>query len=164
MDARNKPGMTLSLTSDLEFTLTRVFDCPRRLVFEAWTQPQHMRQWYGCGMAELLVCEIDLRVGGAYRFIMRQPDGSTGKIHGVYREVTAPSRLIYTQAYISEAFASPHALITTSFVEARGKTTLTSTALHETRADRDAHLASGVERGAAASLDSLERHLATMTS
>jgi uncharacterized protein YndB with AHSA1/START domain len=162
VDARNKSSLMLTLPSDLEFTLTRVFDAPRRLVFEAWTEPTHMRQWYGCGMAELIVCDIDLRVGGFYRFTMRQADGQNGTIQGIYREVAAPARLIYTQGYVAEGFTSPIALVTTSFAEADGKTTLTSTALHDSRADRDMHLASGVEHGAAASLDSLEAHLRKM--
>ena len=162
MDAKNKSGMTLTLPSDLEFKLTRAFDAPRRLVFEAWTQPEHMRHWYGCDMAELIVCEIDLRAGGAYRFIMRETSGRTGKLHGVYRDVQAPARLIYTQGYVTEGFASPIALVTTTFAEVDGKTLLASVALHDTKADRDAHLASGVEHGAAASLDNLEAHLRTM--
>jgi uncharacterized protein YndB with AHSA1/START domain len=75
MITRDVARMTLTLPSEREFALTRVFDAPRRLVFEAWTKPEHVRRWYGCEAFTLLVCDIDLRIGGAYRYTMRAPDG-----------------------------------------------------------------------------------------
>ena len=127
MDAVTKHKMTLTLPSDLEFQLTRVFDAPRRLVFQAWTEPKHLAKWYGCGMAELMVCDIDLKVYGGYRYTMRHGDGGGGTIFGVYREIAAPERLVYTQGYVADGFLSPNALVTVTFAERNGVTTLTST-------------------------------------
>ena len=95
MLARNQNRMTMVLPSDREIVLTRVFDAPRRLVFEAWTKPEHVRRWYGCGGYSLQVCEIDLRVGGAWRYTLRAPDGVTHTLQGTYREIAAtkPPRL-----------------------------------------------------------------------
>lgn len=163
MDARIKHAMTLTLPSDREIVLTRVFNAPRHLVFDAWTKPEHMQHWYGCNFATLRLCEIDLRPGGAYRFVMHA-NGADHTMKGVYREIVRPDRLIYTEGYVTEGFASHEALVTVAFVERDGKTTLTSTILHGSREDRDAHLKSGMERGAAETLNRLEEHLQTMES
>jgi uncharacterized protein YndB with AHSA1/START domain len=154
--------MTLLLPSDREIVLTRVFAAPRDLVFEAWTRPEHVRQWYGCGEFALAVCEIDLRVGGAYRYTMHAADGSEHTMQGVYREIVPPGRLVYTEQYVSRGFTSNAALVTVPFAEHGGLTTLTSTILHRSKEDRDGHLASGMETGAGAVLDRLAQHLATM--
>ena len=148
MDAITKQKMTLTLPSDLEFQITRTFDAPAGLVFRAWTETKHIKQWYGCEMAKLTRCDVDLNVDGGYRYTMRHPGGS-GTIFGVYREIAAPERLVYTQGYVTDGFLSPNALATVTFVERNGRTTLTSMAAHTSKADRDAHLASGVEQGAA---------------
>ncbi len=161
MDAIAKQKMTLTLPSDLEFQITRTFDAPAHLVFRAWTEKKHLEQWYGCGLAELFKCDVDLTVDGGYRYTMRHA-GGTGTIFGVYREIAAPGRLVYTQGYVTDGFLSPNALATVTFVERNGRTTLTSTAAHSSKADRDAHLASGVEKGAETSLERLEAHIRTM--
>ena len=148
MDAITKHKMTLTLPSDVEFRLSRAFDAPRRLVFRAWTEPKHLKQWYGC-MSNLTKCDVDLTVDGGYRYTMgaaRQPPGT---IFGVYREIVAPERLVYTQGFVTEGFLTPNALVTTTFDEQNGRTTLTSTVWHNSKADRDMHLSSGVEHGAA---------------
>ena len=154
--------MTLVLPSDREIVLTRVFAAPRGLVFEAWTRPEHVRQWYGCGEFTLAVCEIDLRVGGAYRYTMLSPDGAEHTTQGVYREIVPPGRLVYTEQYVSRGSTSNAALVTVLFAEHGGLTTLTSTILHQSKEDRDGHLDSGMETGAGAVLDRLAQHLATM--
>jgi uncharacterized protein YndB with AHSA1/START domain len=161
VDAISKSKMTFTLPSDLEFSLTRAFDAPRELVFQAWTEPKHLKRWFGC-MAGLTKCDVDLSVAGGYRYTMGEASGRAGTIFGVYREIAAPGRLIYTQGYVTDGFLSPNALVTVTFVEQDGKTTLTSTTWHNSRADRDMHLASGVETGAAASFDQLEAHIRTM--
>lgn len=163
MLAKNSAAMKLTLPSDREFAITRVFNAPRRRLFEAWTRPEHVKQWYGCSTSTLLVCEIDLRIGGAWRYTMRGPDGANHTMQGVYREIIAPDRLVYTEQYVTTAFTSNAALVTVTFVEQAGKTTLTSTVLHGSREDRDAHLNSGVESGAAETLDRLAQHLAMMS-
>jgi uncharacterized protein YndB with AHSA1/START domain len=162
MDAFTKHKMTLSLRSDLEFRLTRSFDAPAELVFRAWTEPKHLAQWFGCAAAGLTKCDIDLQINGGYRYTMAMPDGGAGTIFGVYREVMSPARLVYTQGFVTDGFLSPNCLVTVTFVEEHGRTTLASSLLHNSKADRDAHLASGVEAGAATSLDRLEAHIRTM--
>ncbi len=161
MLAKNS-GVMLTLPSDREIVLTRVFNAPRRLVFEAWTRPEHVRQWYGCRIMTLLVCEIDLRVGGAYRYTMRAPDGVEHTMQGVYREIVPPARLVYTERYVTQGFTSNEALVTVIFAELDGMATLTSTVLHQSKADRDGHLGSGMETGAAEVYDRLAEHLVTM--
>jgi uncharacterized protein YndB with AHSA1/START domain len=154
--------MILTLPSDLEFQLMRVFDAPRGLVFEAWTDPKHLRRWYGCDLAELVLCDADIKIHGGYRYTMRLPNGAYGTIFGVYREVAAPERLVYTQGFVTDGLLTPNALATVTFIERNGRTTLTSTLAHNSKADRDMHLSSGVEAGAGSSFDRLEAHLATM--
>ncbi len=161
MDAIAKQKMTLTLPSDLEFQVTRAFDAPVELVFRAWTETKHIKHWYGCELAELIKCDVDLSVDGGYRYTMRHAGGS-GTIFGVYREIAAPKRLVYTQGYVTDGFLSPNALVTVTFIERSGRTTLSSLAVHSSKADRDAHLASGVEQGAKSSLDRLEAHIRTM--
>jgi uncharacterized protein YndB with AHSA1/START domain len=162
MLARSQDRMTMILPSDKEIVLTRVFDAPRRLVFEAWTRPEHVRRWYGCGQIALVACEIDLRVGGAWRYTLCTPDGAQLTIAGVYREIMPPGRLVYTEQLDGQGFTSKEALVSVLFAEHDGMTVLTCTMLHASRADRDARLATGVEKGAGETYDRLAEHLATM--
>jgi uncharacterized protein YndB with AHSA1/START domain len=150
------------LPSDREIVLTRVFDAPSRLVFEAWTRPEHVVRWYGCGQVSLVACKIDLRVGGAWRYTMRAPDGAARTMRGIYREIVPPGRLVYTEQCVSAGFTSNEALVTVLFAEHDGMTILTSTILHGSKEDRDAQLASGMEQGAGEVLDRLARHVAAM--
>jgi len=156
------PDTTLTVTtpSDREITLTRVFDAPRRLVFEAWTRTEHVPHWYGCASMKMLVCEIDLRPGGAWRYVLSQPEGGEFGMHGVYREVAAPDRLVYTEVF--EAFPDHEALVTMILEEQDGKTKMTATSLYESVEVRDAVIASGMESGAAESLNRLAERVETM--
>jgi len=162
MLARTAYSMTLLLPSDREIVLIRVFDAPRRLVFDAWTRPEHVIRWYGCGELALAACEIDLRAGGAYRHTLLAPSGVTHTIKGVYREISPPGRLVYTEQYATQGFTSGEALVTVLLAEHAGMTTLTSTIVHASKADRDRHLAAGFEQGAGETLDRLARHVARM--
>jgi uncharacterized protein YndB with AHSA1/START domain len=162
VDAKVGNALKVITPSDREIVLTRTFDAPRRLVFAAMTQPEHVRHWYGCGIMTLTVCEIDLRVGGAYRFTMRAPDGVHHTLQGTYREITPPDRIVFTEGYVTEGFQSEEALVTSVFTERDGKTTLTVTVLHASRENRDGHLNAGMEAGAGESYDRLAAHLATM--
>jgi uncharacterized protein YndB with AHSA1/START domain len=162
MLARNDAALVLTLPSDREIVLSRVFSAPRRLVFEAWTKPEHVKQWYGCSIMTLPVCEIDLRVGGAYRYVMRDPAGAAHTMRGIYREIVRPERLVYTQQYVTEGFTSGEALVTVLLAEHGGMTTLTNTILHRSREDRDAHLSTGMEKGVAEMLGRLDDHIAAM--
>jgi uncharacterized protein YndB with AHSA1/START domain len=162
MDAKVGNALKVTTPSDREIVLTRTFDAPRRLVFAAMTTPEHVRHWYGCGIMTLTVCEIDLRVGGAYRFTMRAPDGVHHTLQGTYREITPPDRIVFTEGYVTEGFQSEEALVTSVFTERDGKTTLTVTVLHASRENRDGHLNAGMEAGAGEAYDRLAAHLATM--
>jgi len=162
MDAITRHKMTLTLPSDVEFRLTRAFDAPRSLVFQAWTEPKHLKHWFGC-VGGLGRCDVDLTVDGGYRYVMNMAPGqSHGVMFGIYREIVAPERIVSTQGFVADGFLTPNALATTTFDEQNGRTTLTSTIWHNTKADRDAYLASGVEQGSVASFDALEAHLRTM--
>ncbi len=123
MLARSQDRITMILPSDREIVLTRVFDAPRRLVFEAWTRPEHVRRWYGCRAFEMTACEIDLSVGGAWRYVLRGPDGVTHTMRGCYREISPPGRLVFTEQYAAQGFTSTEALVRVLFAEHDGMTT-----------------------------------------
>ncbi len=141
--------------------MTRVFDAPRRLVFEAWTKPEHLVRWWGMRGSTLRVCEVDLRLGGAWRFVLRAPDGNDYGFGGKYLEITPPERLAYTFSF--DGAPGAEAVETLTFVEKDGKTTLTSTTLHTSVENRDGHVRSGMEEGMRQTLDRLEELLQTMS-
>lgn len=161
MDVRNPDALTLSFPTDREIVLTRVFAAPRALVWEAWTNPTQVRRWYGCSSMTLAHCEIDLRVGGAYRFVMRGPDGTDWPTSGVYREIVRPARLVYTERFNDDP--NKEALVTLPLEERGGRTTIRSTALYASAEAVAAVIRIGLEEGAAESLDRLAAHLKTMT-
>jgi uncharacterized protein YndB with AHSA1/START domain len=153
-------ALKVSAQSDREIVMTRVFDAPRELVFEAYTRPELLKRWLGVfGGWSLAVCEIDLRAGGKYRWVWRNADGREMGVAGVYREVKAPERIVNTEKF-DESWYPGEALITTTFVEKAGQTTLTATLRYESRAARDAVLESPMEGGVAQSYDKLAEVLA----
>lgn len=162
MPTNNRYEVTVTLPSDREIRFTRLFDWPARLLFEAWTTPEHLRHWYGCPGSRLTYCEIDLRVGGTWRLNMHQPDGSDHPFHGVYREIDAPGRLVYTECYDKPEIGSPEWLTTVSFEEVDGKTRMTHLLRHRSKEVRDAHLQSGMEKGVTIMLNQLDDHVAAM--
>jgi uncharacterized protein YndB with AHSA1/START domain len=162
MPENGNHDVTVTLPSDREIVFTRIFDRPRRLMFEAWTKPEHLRKWWGCDGSILTVCEIDLRPGGARRIVIRMADGSEHSFQGIYREVVPGERLVYTECYEMPSIGSPEWLTTITFEEAAGKTWLTHSILHRSVEARDAHLQAGMESGTIQSLNRLEQHLATM--
>jgi uncharacterized protein YndB with AHSA1/START domain len=154
---------TLKVTtpSDREIRMTRVFDAPRRLVFDAFTKPALVKQWLlGPPGWTMPVCEIDLRVGGAYRFLWRGSDGTEMGSRGVCREIVPPERFVATEKF-DEPWYPGEALVTYSLAEHAGKTTLTLTVLYESRETRDAVLKSPMEKGVAMSYDRLAELLAS---
>jgi uncharacterized protein YndB with AHSA1/START domain len=140
--------------------ITREFDAPRRLVFAAWTTPEHVWRWYGPSYLTFTVCEIDLRPGGRWRYVLRAPDGGEHGFGGEYREIEPPERLVYTEGY--EAMPGHEYLVTLTFDEHEGRTMLTSTGVYQSFADRDGHVASGMEDGMRETLDRLAEHLDAM--
>ena len=153
---------TLKITavSDREIAITRVFNAPRRLVFDAYTKPELVRQWLGIfGGWSMPVCEIDLRVGGRYRYVWRK-NGKDMGMGGVFREIVIPERLVATEVF-DDSWYPGTGVDTSTFVEHDGRTTLTTTVLYESRAARDAVLQSPMETGLKAGYDRLEELLPT---
>jgi len=154
----------VSLPSDREIQITRDFDARRGLVFDAFTKPELVRRWLlGPPGWTMPLCEIDLRVGGAYRYVWRsEKDGSQMAVGGVFREVTPLERLVASEKF-DDAWYPGEALDTTVFVETRGITRTTITVLYESREARDAARRSGMEYGMAAGYNRLEALLPTLT-
>lgn len=149
---------TLAVTTptDHEIVLTREFAAPRQLVFDAHTKPELVRRWLGPHGWQVGVCEIDLRVGGAWRYVMHGPDGAEMVLRGIYREIDAPARVVTTETNVDcYARANDEALCTLTLVEHAGGTTATNTVRYPSREVRDAVLASGMEHGVAQGYDRL---------
>ena len=139
----------------------RTVDAPRALVFDAWTKPEYIKRWLGPRNMEMVVCDVDLRVGGSYRFVHRAPDGQEFGFHGTYREISRPDRLVST--YVFELFPDAEALETLVLEEHDGKTTVITTTLHKTMQNRDGHLANGaMEAGMIEGYARLEELLPTI--
>jgi uncharacterized protein YndB with AHSA1/START domain len=154
-----KKTLKVEARGDRELVMTRAFDAPRTLVFEALTKPELVKRWLGVfGKWTMPVCEIDLRVGGAYRYVWRGPDGATMGMGGVYREIRRPEKIVATEKF-DDAWYPGEALDTTVLAENGGETTLTVTVLYESRDARDAVLKSPMEQGAAQTYDNLEQLL-----
>jgi uncharacterized protein YndB with AHSA1/START domain len=148
--------LTVTTPSDREIALTRTFSAPRALVFDALTKPELVRRWMLGNMgASMPVCEIDLRVGGAYRFVWRNPDGGEMAMMGLYRELVRPERIVNTQRF-DTPWMPGESVLTTTLEESSGQTTFISTTLFDSRETRDKMLKSGMESGASASYDRLE--------
>ncbi len=158
----NSGNLELTTRGDREIVMTRDFNAPRRLVWDAFTKPELVKQWLlGPPGWAMPVCEIDLRVGGAYRYVWRKTGGPEMGMGGVYREVAAPERLVATEKF-DEAWYPGEAVGTLVLSEQGGKTTITQTVLYESREARDAVLKSGMEKGVAASYDRLAELLASL--
>lgn len=153
----NASATTYTTPSDREIAMTRVFDAPRRLVWEAWTNPEHLPHWMlGPDGWTMPVCEIDLRPGGAWRFVWRREDGSEMGMTGVYQEVVAPERLVHTEAWGGDW---PETINTMVLTEENGKTRMESRILYPSKEARDAALQTGMQDGADRSFDRLEDYL-----
>ena len=159
-----KERLIVTLPSDNEIQMERTFDAPRALVFDAVTKPEHVTKWWGGGggVEQLAVCEIDLRVGGAYRYVIKKAGGQEYPFRGIYREIDRPVRLVYTQIYDVAPFNQSEAVVTTIFEEHNGRTTLRETSWCESKDVRDGWLQSGMEQGAGKSLDALAELLETL--
>src|SRR5580692_4152325 len=144
--AVNSDSFKVTTPSDHEIQMTRLFNAPRHLVFEAMTKPEHVKQWWG-RLGEgysVPVCEIDLRPGGAWRFVNRHPKGEAA-FHGEYREITPPSRIVFTEIF--EQFPDSVSVVTAEFSEEGDKTRLTTTVSYPSQEVRDMVMASGMAKG-----------------
>jgi uncharacterized protein YndB with AHSA1/START domain len=153
--AANSHTFTVTTPSDQEIRMTRLFDAPRRLVFDAMTRPEHVKRWWGClgDGYSVPVCEIDLRIGGRWRFVNRHPKGEAA-FHGEYREVTPPSRVVFTEIF--EEFPDVQSVVTAELSDEGGKTRLTATVRYPSLEVRDMVMSTGMSTGAGISYDRLE--------
>ena len=153
--AANSQTFTVTTPSDQEIRMTRLFDAPRHLVFEAMTRPEHVRRWWGClgDGYSVPVCEIDLRPGGRWRFVNRHPRGEAA-FHGEYQEIAPPSRVVFTEIF--EEFPDTVSVVTAELSDENGKTRLTATVRYPSKDVRDMVIASGMSTGAGISYDRLE--------
>jgi uncharacterized protein YndB with AHSA1/START domain len=153
--AVNSASFKTSTPADNQIVMTRLFDAPRHLVFEAMTKPEHVRRWWG-NLGDgysVPVCEIDLRVGGRWRFVNRHPKGEA-EFYGEYREIDPPNRVVFTEIYAP--FPDSGSVVTAEFTEEDGKTRMTVTCEYPSEDVRNMVMGTGMERGAALSYDRLE--------
>jgi uncharacterized protein YndB with AHSA1/START domain len=155
---KNTGALKVTTPTDREIVMTRVFDAPRHLVFDAFTKPELLKRWFGPRGSSLVVCEVDLKVGGAFRFVLRSPDGKDMGMRGVYSEIVPPERSVHMESFDDYPGESQ---VTGIYVEQGGKTTLTATVLYPSQEVRDAVIKSGMEHGAAESYDKLAELLAS---
>jgi uncharacterized protein YndB with AHSA1/START domain len=161
MAMANSPGLTITTPSDLEIEMTRAFRAPRRLVFDAWTKPELLPRWFGAQGWTVPVCEIDLRPGGNYRYVMEGPDRAVMVLRGVYHEIVRPARLVATETYDGWP-EHQEAVVTSTFTERDGITLWKATVRYPSRELRDAILRTGMERGLGESMDRLTNLLEAM--
>ncbi len=155
---KNTGTLKVTTPTDREIVLTRVFDAPRDLVFDAFSNPELLKRWFGPRGWSMPVCEVDLKVGGGFRFVLRGPDGKDMGMRGVYQEITPPARSVHMESFDDYPGESQ---VTAVFVEEEGKTTLTATVRYPSKEVRDIVLKSGMEHGAAESYDKLAELLAS---
>ena len=159
---QNKNNTTTS--SEREFVMERIFNAPRKLVFEAYSDCKHLAHWWGPKDWTLPVCQMDFRPGGIWLYCMRGPDGMESWGKATYREIIAPERIVYTDAFVdvegNELEGMPEMLITMVFSEQDGKTKLTSRTQFASAAELKAVLEMGMEQGFTETLDRLEAYLA----
>lgn len=161
----NAPAATrhptdVATPSDLEVTVTRVFDAPRTLVWAMWTDPAHLPHWMlGPDGWTMPVCEIDLRPGGSWRFVWRRANGTEMEMNGEFVEVAPPARLVQTERWGGDW---PETVNTLLLAEEGGRTTMTHTMLFPSREARDAALGTGMNDGTTVSFDRLDDYLRTL--
>ncbi|HUJ50036.1 MAG TPA: SRPBCC family protein [Bryobacteraceae bacterium] len=151
--------LNLTLPSDREISMTRVFNTPASVLFDVWTKPEHVRKWYGVRQTTVTVCDIDLRVGGAWRWVVTR-NGMEVAFSGVFREIDPPRRLQRTEVF--EAMPGAESLVTLTFDEKDGQTTLTLNMFFQSKQDRDGALKSGMELGIKECFQKIDDLVATL--
>lgn len=158
MPQETRTSLLVTTPSDLEIVMTRVFDAPRHLVFDAWTKPEHLKRWFGAIRGWTMQdCQVDLRLGGSWRYELHGPDGARMVMKGVYRVIDPPGRIVSTEVFEGPEFEEMGGgtLNTMTFEEQNGKTTMTISSLYQSKEARDGALQTGMEGGAGESFDRL---------
>jgi uncharacterized protein YndB with AHSA1/START domain len=145
----------VTLPTDEQILITREFDAPKHLVYKAWTTPELVKRWWSGRRGEVTLAEIDLRVGGMWRYVMVADGGFEVAFHGEFREIAPNERIVSTEVF--EGMPDAEALDTLTLTEADGRTTLTILVEHQSKEHRDAHIDSGMEAGMQESMDLLEQ-------
>ncbi len=146
---------TVTLPTDEQILITREFDAPRHLVYEAFTTPELVKRWWSAKRGEVTVADIDLRIGGKWRYVMVAHGDLEVAFHGEYREIVPNERIVSTEVF--EGMPDAEAVNTATFAEVDGRTTLTILVQHASKEHRDAHINSGMEAGLQDALDLLEQ-------
>jgi uncharacterized protein YndB with AHSA1/START domain len=154
MAATSSGTATVTLPTDEQILITREFDASRHLVYEAFTTPELVRRWWSANRGEVTVAEIDLRVGGTWRYVMVTQEGFEVAFHGEYREIVPNERIVSTEVF--EGMPDAEAVNTLTLTEVDGRTTLTILVEHASKEHRDAHIESGMEAGLQDAMDLLE--------
>jgi uncharacterized protein YndB with AHSA1/START domain len=157
MSQMTRPALTVTTPSDREIVMTREFQAPRTLVFEAFSKPEHLEKWWGPRKYTNVVFEVDFRPGGAWRIVQRDPEGNEFGFHGEIREVVPPERIVQTFEF--EGMPGHVSTETATFEERSGKTLVTARSVFDSKEDRDGMLQSGMEEGAGETYDRLEEYL-----
>jgi uncharacterized protein YndB with AHSA1/START domain len=146
---------TVTLPTDEQILIRREFEAPKHLVYKAWTTPELVKRWWSGNRGEMTIAEIDLRVGGAWRYMMVTDEGFEVAFHGEYREIVPNERIVSTEVY--EGMPEGEALNSVTFTETEGRTTLRVLVQHSSKEARDAHIDSGMETGMQEGMDLLEQ-------
>jgi uncharacterized protein YndB with AHSA1/START domain len=149
-----KRKAVVTLPSDTQILITREFDAPRHLVYQAWTTPELIKRWWNAKRGEVTIAEVDLRVGGKWRWVMIAHGEFEVAFHGVYRELVPNERIVSTEVF--EGFPDAEAVNTMTLTEAEGRTTMRVLVQHQLKAHRDAHIESGMEAGMQDAFDLME--------
>jgi uncharacterized protein YndB with AHSA1/START domain len=154
MEMTGSARAVVTLPTDTQIVITREFSAPRHLVFKAWTTPELIKRWWGGDRGEVTIAEVDLRVDGRWRYVMIANGGFEVAFHGVYRQVVPNERVVSTEVY--EAVPDVEAVVTTTFTEDGGRTTLAIQVQHASPESRDLHINSGMEGGMNEAMDHLD--------
>jgi uncharacterized protein YndB with AHSA1/START domain len=154
MEVTSSGAATVTLPTDEQILITREFDAPKELVYKAFTTPELVKRWWNAKRGEVTIAEIDLRVGGKWRYVMVADGGFEAGFHGEYREIVPNERIVSTEVY--EGYPDEEAVNTATFTEVDGRTTLTILVQHTSKEARDAHIESGMEAGLQDAFDLLE--------
>jgi uncharacterized protein YndB with AHSA1/START domain len=155
MEMTSSGTATVELPTDEQILITRAFDAPKELVYKAFTTPELVKRWWNANRGEVTVAEIDLRVGGKWRYVMVADGGMEVGFHGEYREIVPNERIVSTEVY--EGYPDEEAVNTATFTEVDGRTTLTILVQHSSKEARDGHIESGMEAGMQDAFDLLEQ-------